>query len=271
MTFNTSFVNFMQLWLEQTSGLWVTPVFFSSEEFASSLEVLSELCPCSSPSSPPLLPKDSKLLAAHNCVTDGLVERRKEGAHSALSEGGQVTTDNQMLMDSWRGPECNGVPCSRSPLLESQDAYVTLNTSNQGEEEPPNNILKETLPHEILFTSRKQICESHSDLGSMQQSFASSHLSSQSSFEYPNYTWMSKGYTYMAAVESGVSMDYSPMHRVDDIHNNEYKNGIEAHRRAFLAKKHPVYDDGWDRIKYMMDYTSTEPWNRFETGEPHCI
>lgn len=60
---------------------------------------------------------------------------------------------------------------------------------------------------------------------------------------------MSKGYTYMAAVDSGVSMDYSPMRRVDDIHNNEYKNGIEAHRKAFLVKKHPVYGDGWDRIK----------------------
>lgn len=226
-------MNFTQLWLEQTSGLWVTPVFFNSEEFASSLEVLSELYPCPSPSSPPPPPpKDSKLLATHNCVTDGLVERRKDGARSALSE---VATDNQTLMDGRRGPQPNGVPCSRSPLLESQDAYVTLSTDNRREEEPLNDILEETSPLEILFTSRKQICESHSDLGSMQQSFGSSRLSSQSSFEYPNYTWMSKGYTYMAAVDSGVSMDYSPMHRVDDIHN-EYKNGIEAHRRAFLAK-----------------------------------
>lgn len=232
----------MQLWLEQTSGLWVMPDFFNSEELASSLEVLSELCPSSS--SPPLPPKDSKLLAAHVCVTDGLVERKKEGARSALSEGWQVTTDYQMLMDSWRGPQRNGVPSSRSLLLESQDTYITLSTNNQREEEPLNDILDEALPLEILFTSKNQICESHSDLGSMQQSSASSRFSSQSSFEYPNYTLMSKGYTYMAAVDSGVSMDYSPMRRVDDIHNNEYKNTIEAHRRVFLVEKHPVYDDG---------------------------
>lgn len=239
--FNINFVNLMQLWLEQTSGLWVTPVFFNSEEFASSLEVLSELCPCPSLSSAPLPPKDSKLLTTPTCVTDGLVESRKEEAHSALSEGWEVTTDNQMPMDSWRGPQRNGVPCRRSPLT---DTYVTLSTNNQREEKSLNNILEENLPLETLFASRKQICESHSDLGSTQQSSVSSHLSSRSSFEYPNYTWMSKGYIYMAAVDSGVSMDYSPMHRVDDIHINEYRNGIEAHRGAFLVKKHPVYDDG---------------------------
>lgn len=234
----------MQVWLEQTTGLWVRPVVFNSEEFASSLGVLSELCPRPPPSSPPLPPSDSKLPAAHNCVTDGLVERRKEGAHSALPEGWQVTTDNQMLMDSWRGPQDNGLPCSRSPLLESQDAYVTLKTNNQREEKPLNHIPEETLPLELLFTSGKQTCESHSDLGSTQQSSASSRISSQSSFESPNYTRMSKGYTKMAAVDSAVSMDYCPMLRVDGSHNNEYKNGIAAHRRANLVKKHPVYDDG---------------------------
>lgn len=226
----------MQLWLEQTSGLWVMPLFFNSEELASSLEVLSELCPCPSPSSPPLPPKDSKLLAAHDCVTDGLLGGKKEEACSALSEDWRDTIDHQ--------PQRNGVPSGRSLLLESQDAYVTLSTTNQREEAPLNDILEETLPLEILFASRNQICESHSDLGSTQQSSASSRLSSQSSFEYPNYTWMSKGYTYMAAVDSGVSMDYSPMRRLGDIHNNEYKNVIEANKRAFRVEKHPVYDDG---------------------------
>lgn len=233
----------MQLWLEQTSGLWVMPVFFNSEELASSLEVLSEHCPCPSPSSPPLPPKDSKLLAAHDCATDGLVEQKKEGACSALSEGWWDTTD-QIPMDSWRGPQRNGVHSGRSHLLESQDTYVTLSTNNQREEEPLNDILEDTLPLEILFASRNQICESHSDLGSTQQSSASSRLSSQSSFEYPNYTWMSKGYTYMAAVDSGVSMDYSPMRRLGDAHNNEYKNAIEANKGAFRVEKQPVYDDG---------------------------
>ena len=251
----------MQLWLEQTSGLWAAPVFFSSEESAS-LEVLSELCPC--PSSPPLSARDSKLTATHNCVMDRLVESRKAEACSAQSGGWQVTrgrsnADSGTVMTSWRGPEQNGLPCHRSPLLESQDAYVTLSSStNQREEQPFNGIFEETLPLEMLFTSRKQICESHSDFGSMQQSSASSPLSSPSSFECPPYTWMSKGYTYMAAVDSGLSMDYSPMRRVDDIHSNEYKNGLEAHRRAFLVKTQG--DDGWGRNKRVMDDTSTEPW-----------
>uniref|UniRef100_H3C7D4 Fibronectin type-III domain-containing protein n=1 Tax=Tetraodon nigroviridis TaxID=99883 RepID=H3C7D4_TETNG len=233
-----------QSWLEQTSGLWVTPVFFNTEELASSLEVLSELCPCPSPSAPPLPPEDLKLPAAPNCVTDGLVERRKVEAHSAVSEGWEVTADNQMPTDSWRGPQPNGVPCSRSPLLESQDAYVTLSTNNQREEEPLNHIPEETLPIEKLFTSRAPGCFGPADLWSFHDHPPPSDFSSQSSLNCPNYTWMSKGYVHMAAVDSGVSMEYSPMQRVADVHNNEYKNGIEAHRGAFLAKKRPVYDDG---------------------------
>lgn len=237
-------MNFGQLWLEQTSGLWVMPVLFSSEEFSSSLEVLSELCNCPSRSPQPLPIKDSNFLATHNCVMDRLVERKHlEEAHSAISEGWKNSTNGKR-----RAPHHNAVPCSKSALLESQDAYVTLSTNNHREQEILNNILEETIPLEIIFASGKQIAESHSDLGSMQQSSGSSHLSSQSSFEYPNYAWMSKVYTYMAAVDSGVSMDYSPMHRVDDIgkmiHTNEYKNGIDADRRAFMVKKKPVYDDG---------------------------
>lgn len=69
----------------------------------------------------------------------------------------------------------------------------------------------------------------------------------------------------MAAVDSGVSMDYSPMRRLGDVHNNEYKNAIEANKGAFRVEKHPVYDDGWDRSKNMMDYTSTEPWKQLES------
>lgn len=227
----------------------MTPVFFNTEEFASYLEVLSELCPRPSSTSPPLPTKDSELLAPHNCLMVELIEREKlEGAHSAPSDEWQAT-DNQMLTDNWRIPKHDAVASSKSSLLETQDAYVTLSTNNHHrEEEHLNDILEETIPLEILFSSGKQICESHSDLGSMQQSSGSSRLSSQSSFEYPNYAWMSKGYTYMAAVDSGVSMDYSPMHRMDDfgktIHSNEYKNGINAHRRGFMVKKHPIYDDG---------------------------
>lgn len=177
-----------------------------------------------------------------------MVERENfEGAHSTFPEDWKTTTNNEMLMDSWRTPQHNAVPCSKSSLMEAQDAYVTLSTNNHREEENLNNILEETLPLETNFVSRKQICESHSDLGSMQQSSGLSHLSSQSSFEYPNYAWMSKVYTYMAAVDSGVSMDYSPMHRVDAIgkmiHTNEYKNGIDAQKGPFLVKTNPIHDE----------------------------
>ncbi|XP_003966434.1 erythropoietin receptor [Takifugu rubripes] len=236
-----------QLWLEQTIGLWVIPVFFNSEELSSSLEVLSELYNCPSRSSQ-LLTKDTNFLATHNCVMNSMVERENcEGAHSTLPEDWKTTTNNEMPMDSWRAAQHNAVPCSKSSFMEAQDAYVTLSTNNHREEENLDNILEETLPLETNFASRKQICESHSDLGSMQQSSGLSHLSSQSSFEYPNYAWMSKVYTYMAAVDSGVSVDYSPMHRVDAIgkmiHTNEYKNGIDAQKRPFLVKTNPVHDE----------------------------
>lgn len=235
----------MQLWLEQTSGLWVIPVFFNSEELSSSLEVLSELYNCPSRSSQ-LLMKDSNFLATHNCV-DSMDERENcEGEHPTLPEDWKTTTNNEMLMHSWRAPQHNAVPCSKFSLMEAQDTYVTLSTNNHREEENLNNFLEETLPLETNFASTKQICESHSDLGSMQQSSGLSHLSSQSSFEYPNYAWMSKVYTYMAAVDSGVSMDYSPMHRVDAIgkmiHTNEYKNGIDAQKRPFLVKTNSIHE-----------------------------
>lgn len=94
-----------------------------------------------------------------------------------------------------------------APPLESHDAYVTLS----GEDERPE---------EALLASRSPVLsESHSDLGSMPQSSGSGRLSSQSSFEYPHPGWTHNGvgYTYMAVADSGVSMDYSPMSRTDDI------------------------------------------------------
>ncbi len=155
-------------------------------------------------------------------------------------------------MDRLRALHHNPAPCSQSSLLESQDAYVTLSANNHSKDEPLDDILEETLPLEVLFASRKTVlCESHSDLGSAQQSSGSGRLSSQSSFEYPHQAWMPKGpgYTYMAVADSGVSMDYSPMSRVDDIEKviiyaNEYKNEIPAPRRPFLSSQRPVHDDG---------------------------
>lgn len=245
-----------QEWLGQTNGgLWVTPVFFNPEECPSPLEVLSELSLCPSPPSPPLPPKASKVLTTgrKEDVQKGLDERELlERGDSAQTERLSATTHDHWLMDRLRALHQNPVPGSQSSLLESQDAYVTLNANNHSEDKHLDDILEEALPLEALFASRKTVlCESHSDLGSVQQSSGSGRLSSQSSFEYPNHVWMPRGhgYTYMAVADSGVSMDYSPMSRGDDIgkvviYANDYKNEIPAHRRPFLSRQHPVHNDG---------------------------
>lgn len=241
--------------MEQTNGgLWLTPPFFNLDECSSPLEVLSELRLCLTLPSPPLPPKASRALTTGRIededVKKGLDERDpSEGGDSALTEGWRATPHDHWLMDRLRALHQNPVPCSQSSLLESQDAYVTLSANNHSEGEHLEDILEEALPLEVLFASRKQVLsESHSDLGSVQQSSGSGRLSSQSSFEYPNQVWMPKGpgYTYMAVADSGVSMDYSPMSRVDDvgkvvIYANEYKNEISTHKRAFPLRQH---DDG---------------------------
>ncbi|XP_034567966.1 erythropoietin receptor [Notolabrus celidotus] len=241
-------------WLGQSNGgLRLIPAFLSSEECPSPLEVLSELNLCPSLPSPPLPPKASRAL------TTGREDDRngKKGMgkktpmnrdDSAPIEGWRAPQHDHWLMDCLRGLHQDS---SQSSLLESQDAYVTLSANNYSNTDHLEDILEETLPLGLLFASRKTVsCESHSDLGSAQQSSGSGQLSSQSSFEYPNHAWMSKGpgYTYMAVADSGVSMDYSPMSRADDIgkmviYANEYKNEIPAHRRQFLSWQRPVHDD----------------------------
>ncbi|KAI3360188.1 hypothetical protein L3Q82_014504 [Scortum barcoo] len=246
-----------QEWLGQTSGgLWLTPAVFNAEECPSPLEVLSELSLCPSLPSPPLPPKASRALTSGRREDKDVKKRldSREGLErgdSVLTEGWRATPHNHWLMDRLRAHQQNPAPSSQSSLLESQDAYVTLSGNNHSEDEHLDDILEETVPLEVLFASTKTGCESHSDLGSVQQSSGSGRLSSQSSFEYPNHTWMPKGpgYTYMAVADSGVSMDYSPMSRVDDIgkaiiYANECKNDIPAHRRPFLSSQHPIHDDG---------------------------
>ncbi|XP_023272175.1 erythropoietin receptor-like [Seriola lalandi dorsalis] len=246
-----------QEWLGQTNGgLWLTPAFFYSEDYPSPLEVLSELSLCPSLPSPPLPPTVPRALTADRKedkdVKKGLDGREpSERGNSALTEGWRATPHDHWLMDRLRALHQRPMPCSESSLLESQDTYVTLSANNHSEDEHLDDTLEEALPLEVLFASRKTVlCESHSDLGSVQQSSGSGRLSSQSSFEYPNHAWTPKGpgYTYMAVADSGVSMDYSPMSRVDDIgkvviYANEYKNELPAHRRPFLPRQHSVHDD----------------------------
>ncbi|XP_022052135.2 erythropoietin receptor [Acanthochromis polyacanthus] len=245
-----------QEWLGQTNGgLWLTPALVYSEERPSPLEVLSELSLCPPLSSPPLPPKASKALSAvrKEDVKNGLEERELlERGNSALTDGWRRSPHDPRLMDRLRAFHQPQVPFSQLSLLESQDAYVTLNTNNQGENGHVDDNFEEALPLEVLFASRKTVlCESHSDLGSVQQSSGSGRLSSQSSFEYPHQAWTAKGplYTYMAVADSGVSMDYSPMSRVDDIgkavfYAHDYKNEISAHRRPLLSRQYPVHDKG---------------------------
>uniref|UniRef100_A0A7N8YDD2 Erythropoietin receptor n=1 Tax=Mastacembelus armatus TaxID=205130 RepID=A0A7N8YDD2_9TELE len=239
-----------QEWLGQTNGvLWLTPGFSYPGEHPSPLEVLSELSLCPLLPSPPRPPKVSRALPGNRKKdtvkkSQDEVEPMERGEPS-LAEGWRATPHNPWLMDRLRALHQNNVPCSQSSLLESQDAYVTLSANEQSGPEHLDDFLEETLPLEVLFTSRKTVlCESHSDLGSVQQSSGSGHLSSQSSFEYPNHSWAPRGpgYAYMAVADSGVSMDYSPMSRVDDIgkmviYANDYKNEIPAPRKMAVQPK----------------------------------
>lgn len=234
----------------------MTPALIYSEECPSPLEVLSELSICPTLPFPPLPPKVSKALTTdvnNRDIKVGLSERDLlDRGDAGLRDGWRATPQNHWLMDRLRELQQHPVPCSQSSLLESQDTYVTLSANNHSEDEHMDESLEETLPLEVLFASRKTaLCESHSDLGSAPQSSGSGRLSSQSSFEYPNHVWTSKGpgYTYMAVADSGVSMDYSPMSRVDDIskvviYANDYKNEIPAHRRPYRLMQYPIHDDG---------------------------
>ncbi|XP_056466114.1 erythropoietin receptor [Gadus chalcogrammus] len=237
-------------WLGHTNGsLWLRPAFYSSEECPSPLEVLSELSLCSQLPTPPLPLKASRA---------GPVERQGEEKSSRKEEeasGGmgvwREPPHDHWLMEQLRAFNRLAVPSSQSSLLESQDAYVTLDAQQQAStevEEHLDDIMEESSPLEVLFASS----ESRSDLGSMQRSSGSGRLSSGSSLEYPNQTWPPKGpgYTYMAVADSGVSMDYSAMSsgcvnvvRKTQVYN-EYKNEIWSEPRPVLTRQSQVYN-GW--------------------------
>ncbi|XP_053707979.1 erythropoietin receptor isoform X2 [Synchiropus splendidus] len=207
----TSYGGDFQAWMGHTVGpLWLGPPLVLSEERLSALEVLSELSP-SLP--PPLPPKTSRSPSG---------TMKEERGDSAERWG---STAAAHLSGTPRHPP----PCSHASLLESQDAYISLS----GQENPEEN-LEEAVPLEVLFPSRKATrSESPSDLGS-------GRLSSQSSGEYPGHSWVHKGsgYTYMAVADSGVSMDYSPMSRPEDVAKVLlYANDIPAHRKHVLSRQ----------------------------------
>lgn len=241
-----------QEWLGHSSGSrW--PVHIYTEELPSSLEVLSEVSQAPSLTSHTYSPRPEAtadflrqepqaILEANNQletqdVDAGLIDRWQEPSHS------------HWFMEQLRAFQEHPEILSHSSLLESQDTYVTLNQNSQhtrGEVQRDDSF-EETLPLQVLFASKGSslTAASDSDIGSLPQISGSGRLSSQSSLEYPNHTWPSKGpgYTYMAVADSGVSMDYSPMSfsRITDMGNdticaNEYKNEIPGHRRQLISQ-----------------------------------
>lgn len=233
---------FGQEWLGHTNGgLWLSTNLFYSEECPSLLEVLSEQPMNSSLQCPPLPPKASRIQGPGQRLEQDIQTEPDSGQPMERGDSTQCEDWTPMSHDHWLMERLRALhqPCLQSSLLESQDTYVTLNSGD----EHPQDIPEENLPLEVLFTSREK-SESHSDLGS-----GSGKLSSQSSFEYPNQGWTPKapGYNFMAVADSGVSMDYSPMSRLDEIgrapvFTHEYKNKIPL-RRAFLMRQHHVQDN----------------------------
>lgn len=228
-----------QEWLGHTNGnLWQSPNLFCPEESPSVLEVLSELPVNAQMQVPPLPPKGRRVTQARvtqDMNTDVNMGQSRERGDSNQNEDWATKSHDHWLMERLQEIHRQPIPYSQ----ESQDTYVSLNNGDDKQDIIP----EENIPLEVLFTSRKK-SESHSDLGS-----ASGQLSSQSSFEYSNQDWIPKppGYTYMAVADSGVSMDYSPMNRPEDIgrvpvFTHEYKNDISL-RRAFLTRQQHVQDN----------------------------
>ncbi|XP_020793642.1 erythropoietin receptor isoform X2 [Boleophthalmus pectinirostris] len=226
-----------QEWLGHTNGdVWQSPNVFYPEECPSPLEVLSELPVNPLVQCPPLPPKARRVPQEVKSEVDIRPPLQRED--STQSEDWTGKSHDHWLMERLQALQQHPVPYSQ----ESQDTYVTLSHNNNSED-GQDVVPVENVPLEVLFTSRKKT-ESHSDLGS-----GSGQLSSQSSFEYSNQDWAHKppGYTYMAVADSGVSMDYSPMNRLEDIgkvpvFTHEYKNDI-ALRRAFLTRQHHIHDN----------------------------
>lgn len=230
-----------QEWLGHTNGnLWHSPNLFCSEECPSTLEVLSELPVNPQMQVPPLPPKARRVTqvrVTQDSETDVDMGQSQERGDSNQSEGWNTKSHDHWLMERLQEIHRQPLPYSQ----ESQDTYVSL--SHKNSEDKQDVIPEENIPLEVLFISGKN-SESHSDLGS-----ASGQLSSQSSFEYSNQDWAPKppGYTYMAVADSGVSMDYSPMNRLEDIgkvpvFTHEYKNDISL-RRAFLTRQQHVHNN----------------------------
>ncbi|XP_026862445.2 erythropoietin receptor [Electrophorus electricus] len=245
-----------QKWLGHSSGN-SRVVHVYNEELPSPLEVLSEASVA-----PPLPSHKNALRPAPTTRVASFLREQPEameevvnqldtrGIDTYLTDTLQEPSHAHWLMEQLRTLQEHPEALTQS-FLESQDTYVTLNQNSQHPraegEGRGNDALDELLPLQALFASRETslLAVSHSDLGSLQQSSGSGRLSLQSSFEYPNHTWVPKGleYTYMAVADSGVSMDYSPMSSSrtvnmskGTIYPNEYKNDILGLRQPLSGR-----------------------------------
>lgn len=224
-------------WMRQNNGnMWGRSVHIYIEELPSPLEVLSEISLASHATSQ----REERIT-----MEEEEEKMESEGTDSGITGSWREPSHAHWFMEQLRALQENPQSLSQSMLLESHDTYITLNQNSQRaraeDEIQVDEIFEESLPLQTFFTNTgtPSLSVSRSDLGSLQQSSGSGRLSSQSSFEYPNHTWPPKGpgYAYMAAADSGVSMDYSPMSssRIEDlgkrvIYTNEYKNKIFAYK-----------------------------------------
>ncbi|XP_035252782.1 erythropoietin receptor-like isoform X2 [Anguilla anguilla] len=234
-------------WLGQSNGwLQLRPGLFYQEAISDPLEVLSEA------SNGPLTPGRTQPPRASGLLR-GVSEEEEEDEEDVkgVVRLGSSSTERWKSSSSHeRGPadqlrtlQTQPVPSPWPSLLESKDAYVSLNQTSQPagrDDVPPMPVMPGDVPEEsCALSTTPGTPTSRSDLGSLRQSLGSGRLSSQSSLEYPQNSWLPKGpgYPYLAVADSGVSMDYSPVSSsatgsggAGILYANEYKN-IPQHKQ----------------------------------------
>ncbi|XP_064170889.1 erythropoietin receptor [Anguilla rostrata] len=234
-------------WLSQNNGwLQLRPGIFYQEATSDPLEVLSEA------RNGPLTPGRTQPPRTSGLLR-GVSEEEEEDEEDVkgVARLGSSSTERWKSSSSReRGPadqlrtlQTQPVPSPWPSLLESKDAYVSLSQTSQPagrDDVPPTPAMPGDVPEEsCALSTAPGTCTSRSDLGSLRQSLGSGRLSSQSSLEYPQNSWLPKGpgYPYLAVADSGVSMDYSPASSsatgsggAGILYTNEYKN-IPQHKQ----------------------------------------
>ncbi|XP_061741559.1 erythropoietin receptor [Nerophis ophidion] len=133
-----------QEWLKQTNGgLWLTPAVLHTDEYPVFPEVLSELSLDPPPPTPPLPPKRSAGPLPPQCSEEDV----QKVLDAALTESWRTTAHNHWVIDHLRAQQQ-----PQTPMLESQDAYVTLAGNNHSQNQ---NVLQEALPSEVLLALKK--------------------------------------------------------------------------------------------------------------------